>query len=315
MKKIILSLILLATSFGFSQNSSNNSLIELNAYVPEQIEGMSDIAINNLENKLNQIVTTSGLGTTSESARFILTANIDVLTKDITPTAPPMHAITLNVNLIIGDGIEGIKFSTQSIVVKGVGENETKAYLAALKSIKANDPQYQTFIEKGKAKIIDYYTKKCDFIIKEAKSLAVQNQYDSALFELNAIPQVCTSCYDKVSQLILSIYKQKKDKECKILLADATNAWNASQNEEGASIAAEYLGQIDPNASCINEVKALTKKIGDKILSDNKKEWDFKLKVYNDQAAYEREYLKAAKEIAVAYANTVSVSYNVIDWY
>ena len=70
--------------------------------------------------------------------------------------------------------MEGIKFASFSATVKGVGENETKAYMSALKNLKTNDPNYQDFIEKAKNKIVEYYNSKCDFIIKEAKALAVK---------------------------------------------------------------------------------------------------------------------------------------------
>ena len=51
-------------------------------------------AAKQLVNKMSQIATKSGCSATSNS-RFIITCTADVLTKDITPTAPPMHAYTL----------------------------------------------------------------------------------------------------------------------------------------------------------------------------------------------------------------------------
>lgn len=224
MKKIIPILFLFSILVVKGQTQSKDSgasLIELNTYIPEQIEGLTATAQNNLENKLSQIVTANGMGVSSNSSRFIITANIVVLSKNITPTAPPMHAYTLGVNLYIGDGMEGIMFSTHSVTVKGVGENETKAYMAALKTLKVNDPQYQVFIDKAKAKIVDYYNKRCDMIIKEAKSLATQSQYDAALYKLSTIPQACKACYDKSAPIAKTIFKQRIDNDCKIKLAAA----------------------------------------------------------------------------------------------
>lgn len=317
MKKILIFLLLNSIVYLKAQNqqSDNNTIIELNSYVYDDIEGMTEVARKNLDNKLSQIITNNGLGIASESSRFILTADIDILTKDITSTVPPMQAYTLNVNFIIGDGIDGVKFSTYSTTVKGVGENETKAYLAALKNIKVSDPQYSTFINNAKEKIINYYNKKCDNIINNAKLLASQNQYAEALYELSTIPVGCKPCFDKVSPVISSIYKSQINYECKKLLLEATNIWNANQNIDGANSASEVLNQINPAASCYNEVKELTKKIGNKILADDKKEWDFKLKVYNDAVSTYNEELKAAREIALEYAKSETVVYNVVSWY
>jgi hypothetical protein len=318
MKKIISILFLFAIVVVEAQNQSNastTSLIELSTYIPEQTEGLTDIAQNNLENKLSQIVTANGMGVSSSSSRFIITANIVVLSKNITPTAPPMHAYTLGVNLYIGDGMEGILFATNSVTLKGVGENETKAYMAAIKTLKVNDPQYQVFIAKAKTKIVDHYNRKCDFIIKEAKTLASQSQYDAALFKLSTIPEACKVCYDKSAPIARTIFKQSIDNDCKVKLAQAKNSWNASQNEYGATAAGEYLIEIDPKASCYGEAKAFTNKIAAKILADDKREWNFKMKVYQDEVTAERAALKAEREIALAYAKSESVNYTIVGWW
>ncbi len=318
MKKIISILFLFSIVVVKGQTSSQSataSQIELNTYIPEQVEGLTDIARNNLDNKLAQIVTANGMGVSSNSSRFIITANIVVLTKDITPTAPPMQAYTLGVNLYIGDGMEGIKFSTHSVTLKGVGENETKAYMAALKTLKVNDPQYQVFIEKAKVKIVDFYNRKCDFIIKDAKALASQSQFDAALFKLSTIPEACKVCYDKSAPIAKLIYKQQIDNDCKVKLADAKNSWNASQNQYGATSASEYLTQISPNASCYKEAQAFSNKIAAKILADDKREWSFKMKVYQDEVTAEKEALKAERAIALAYAKSESVNYTIVGWW
>jgi hypothetical protein len=319
MKKIISILFLFSVvavkAQSVNSQSAATSQIELNTYIPEQIDGLTEIARNNLDNKLSQIVTANGMGVSSNSSRFIITANIVVLSKDITATAPPMQAYTLGVNLYIGDGMEGIKFSTHSVTLKGVGENETKAYMSALKTLKVNDPQYQVFIEKAKIKIVDFYNRKCDFIIKEAKALASQSQFDAALFKLSTIPEACKVCYDKSAPIARVIYKQQIDRDCKVKLAEATSSWNASQNEFGANTASEYLTQIDPNASCFKEAQAFSNKIAAKILADDKREWNFKMKVYQDEVSADRAALKAERDIALAYAKSESVSYTIVGWW
>ncbi|PIF30119.1 hypothetical protein CLU81_0521 [Flavobacterium sp. 9] len=290
--------------------------IDISAYVsPYQVEDMTDIARNNLENKLSQIITSSGLGVSSENSRFIITANIVVLSKDITPTAPPMQAYTLGVNLYIGDGMEGIKFSNCSVTLKGVGENETKAYMSALKNLKIEDPKYQDFIEKAKVKIVEYYNRKCDLIIKDAKLLASQNQFDAALFKLATIPDVCKACYDKSTLESKVIYKQYINYDGKTKLTQAKNIWAKLQNEDGAYSASQYLIEIDPNSTSYTEAKALTNSIGAKILADNNKEWSFKLKVYQDEIAANKATLQAERDIATAYAKSISVDYIVTGWW
>ena len=317
MKSFIISCTaLLASSICFSQASSNAAdvaRIKLAAYVPQQIENMPEAARSMLQNKLSQIITQNGMGGSAYSERFIITANITVMTKDITPTAPPMHAYTLDVTLYIGDGITGTKFSSQSVTLKGVGENETKAYIAALKNLKTSDPTYQAFLETGKNKIIEYYKANCDLIIKEAQMLAKQNKEDEAIFNLGAVPQACKECYDKAMDAILPIYKQKIDRECKVKLLEANNLWGANQSVDAANSAGEILSSIDPAASCFAEAKALSSKIAARVKEIDAREWKYILK----EQAQESERIQAIRDIGVAYGKgqPKTVTYNVRGWW
>ncbi|NWL04230.1 hypothetical protein DM790_25710 [Flavobacterium collinsii] len=320
MKNSILLCCLLITALVQGQNDINGGAdkarIILNAYVPDQVEHLNDIAKSNLENKLSQIATANGVGGNDPMSRFILTANVAVLSKDITPTAPPMYQYTIELTLYIGDGIEGTKFSSHSVTLKGAGTNETKAYMAALKNLKTNDAQYQVFVEKGKAKIVEYYSNKCGLILKGAQTLANQGQYEEAMYNLSNIPEVCTTCYDKSAEAIKNIYKQQIDREGKVNLSNAKNAWNSSPNASGASLAGEYLSQIDPNSIVYNEAERLSDQISKKMVAIEKKEWNFQMKRYNDEVNLQQQTLEAARAIGVAYAkNQPKTVYKISGWW
>jgi hypothetical protein len=320
-KLIILSLMLITCLGAYAQNTKGKSddlaRIALNTYIPDQIEGLTPGARNSLENKLSQIATANGMGGSVFNPRFIITSNIVVLTKDITPTAPPMQAYTLEITLYIGDGIEGTLFASHSVTLKGVGENETKAYMAALKNLKTNDPQYQTFIEKGKTKIIEYYNSRCDFIIKEAQSLASQSQYDAAIFKLTSVPEVCADCFNKCMDAVAPIFQQRIDKDCLIRLAAANNIWSANQDVNSANSAGEVLAFIDPQAACYKDAQALTEKMAKRVLEIDKREWNFKLKVQQDGVDISKAAISAARDVGVAYGNgqPQSVVYNTRGWW
>jgi hypothetical protein len=320
-KLIILSLMLITCLGAYAQNTKGKSddlaRIALNTYIPDQIEGLTPGARNSLETKLSQIATANGMGGSVFNPRFIITSNIVVLTKDITPTAPPMQAYTLEITLYIGDGIEGTLFASHSVTLKGVGENETKAYMAALKNLKTNDPQYQTFIEKGKTKIIEYYNSRCDFIIKEAQSLASQSQYDAAIYKLTGVPEVCADCFNKCMDAVAPIFQQRIDKDCLIRLAAANNIWSANQDVNSANSAGEVLAFIDPQAACYKDAQALTEKMAKRVLEIDKREWNFKLKVQQDGVDISKAAISAARDVGVAYGNgqPQSVVYNTRGWW
>lgn len=285
-----------------AQKMNDSDRLSIGVWIPDQIEGLTPAAYNILENKLNQIISTNGLGDTPY-ARFIVSANVVVITKNITPTAPPMHAYTLDVTFYIGDGFEGKSFASHTISTKGVGENETKAYINALKGIKANDAAFKTFIDKGKAKILAYYETNCDFIITEAKTLAATQQYDRAIWLLTSVPTVCTDCYNKSMNAVPPIFQQKIDLECKQKLNAATNVWNAGQDWNAANEAGTILSTINPNAACYGEVNGLAGKISKRIYEIDKREWDFAVYKAKAEVEVKKDLINAYREIGVAYGN------------
>lgn len=267
MKKLILFCCILLCMQGFAQNNAGKmddiSRIALEAFVPNQIEGMPASAKANLENKLKQIAAKNGMAGGMNS-RFIITANVTVLTKDITATAPPMQAYTLEVTLYIGDGIEGKAFSSTSVTLKGVGETETKAYMAALKNLKVTDPKYQAFLEEGKNKIVQYYNTQCDFILKNAQTLAGQDQYDEAITTLVTVPDICKECYDKSMDAAVEIYRQKIEKDCQLNISYAQTEIAANHWNEALS----YLAGYTPDMDCYSNVQDLIVQIHDHRCAD-----------------------------------------------
>jgi len=317
MKQLILGFLVAYSLSSFAQNNKGKlddmARITIAAYIPNQLENVPVAARNMLTNKLNQIVNQAGFCGSAYDERFIITANIVVMSKDITNTTPLMHAYTLDVTLYIGDGIEGTKFASHSTTVKGVGENEAKAYISALKNFKTNDPTYQTFLETGKTRIIEYYNSKCDFIIKDAQTLASQNKFEEAIYNLTGVPEVCKECYEKCMGAIAPIYKKQIDRDCKMKLMEATNLWSANQTIEGANQSIEILATIEPSAACFSEVETLSNRIATRIMEIHNREWKYILK----EQAQESERIKAYRDIGVAYGNgqPKNITYNVRGWW
>ena len=235
--------------------------IPISALVPSDIGDITPTAQAALKTRLERIVTNAGLGGSSYDNRFVLTAKIVELDKEVSSTTPVIYVYNLEVTLIIGDAIEGTIFSTEVVEAKGSGNSETKAYLAAIKKIKDKDPKYTQFIDKAKVKIIEYYNSKCDFYLKEAQTYVAQNEFQAAIATLVSIPEVCKECYDKAMDAVAPIYQKQIDHQCKIDLAEARSAWSASQDGSGADAASSYLGGIDPNSSCFGDAQAFTAQI------------------------------------------------------
>lgn len=302
MKKItqllLVAAIVLSSSMSFAQSASKDeNRIMLTSWVPSTIEGMPRIARKNLTNKLTQVVTKNGLGGSPFNTRFIISANVSVMSKDILPGPPPMHAYNLDITLYIGDGIEGAVFASETISVKGLGTNENKAYISALKRISPKNADIQAFVKTGKEKIIQYYKDNCDLIIKKANTMADQNQYEQAIFTLTGIPSACEECYVKAMNAIKPIYQKQIDRDCKQKLQKATGIWNGSQDMAAAEEAGAMLASIDPDASCAPQARVLSNKIAAKVKQIDAREWKYTVK---DQQQ-ESERIAAVRAVGVAY--------------
>jgi hypothetical protein len=326
MKKIKILAILVC--FGFITNAQNqlgksNDLerVSLNIFIPKQAEAISDISSSLLKDRISLMINKFGCVGNNPNGRFIIAPVISVLSKDITQTAPSMTVVELQISLFIGDGYEGIKFSSTSFTSKGVGQNETKAYNEAIKKINVNNSELESFVEAGKKKIIEYYNSKCDFILSEAQSLSNQNDLNGALYKLNQVPEVCKDCYTKANTMAVDFYKKAQERQCKVKLLQAENTWTANPNEQGAQEAADLLNQIDPETSCFTTAKGLINKINGSIKSKLKNIEDFNRKIElldkKNEFELEKSRIGAIRDVAVAYAKSrpTTVVYNVRGWW
>ena len=209
-----------------------------------------------------------------------------------------MVAQNIDVTFFIGDGIDNVLFTSLNISLKGVGTNENKAFIEALKNIKTKTNEIQKFIDEGKNKIIDYYASKCDFILNNAESLVNQGKYDDAIYELFMVPPVCKDCYLKCKDKLGIYFQQKINAECIQRLNQAQTIWMSNQNYSAAGKAGDLLFSINPASSCIPQVEELFKVIREKIEADERAAWELKVKQYEDQIQRENELIKYAREDA-----------------
>lgn len=298
MKKIQFVLILLLSIHFQTQAQAkleDFGRIILNTYLPENSTIPTE-AKKALETKLNQITTNNGMGGSSVNPRFIITAVLNVGTKDIIPGPPQIIAQNIDVTLFVGDAITNTVFSNMVISIKGVGTNENKSLIDAIKNINPKNKDITAFLEEGKNKIISYYSTQCDFIIKDAETLAKQQKFDEAIFKLTLVPEVCKDCFFKCLDKLTTIYQQKIDADCKSKFNEAKTTWTANQTPTGAEKAGDILSAINPEATCQSEITLFIKNIDAKLKADEKARWQFKMKQYADKIAIKKDQIRIAEE-------------------
>ena len=112
---------LLFFSLSYGQNdygkSDDEARIVLSTFVPDNILENAPSAKKLFVTKLGQIASRNGLGGSGADGnnRFIISGDLNILTKDVLPTAPPKYAVTIETNLAVGDGVDGKSFASEFI--------------------------------------------------------------------------------------------------------------------------------------------------------------------------------------------------------
>lgn len=313
MKKIVLQIVFIA-AFALTINAQAKlddfGRIVLNSYLPEKI-ALPKEAKEMLMTKLTQITTNNGMGGSQTNPRFIITASVNIGTKDIIAGPPQLISQNINITFFVGDAITNTVFSNTTISLKGVGTNENKAFIDAFNSINPKNKELLTLLDEGKSKIVLYYNSQCDFILTKSKALTDQQKYNEAIYELMLVPEVCKICYDNCLQAVQPIFQKLIDRECTIKLNEAKTIWAAKPNSDGATTVAPLLSTIDPDAVGYNDALAFSETVRKKVEADEKRNWDFKMKKYADEIKFEKQRINAIKEIAIQFAkNQPKTIYN-----
>lgn len=256
---------------------------------------------NLLKNKIRRIASKYGFSSGVTQDRHIMFPDIQVMSKNVIPSAPPRVSMEIELTFYIADYDTRTIYASESFELIGVGINETKAYYNSLNKINAKNKKFKAFMERGKQKIIDYYNTHCDLILKNAQTKARIGQESLALSMLTRIPSDCTVCYNKAMDKSIEIYKSLEDKLCKQNLAKAQSIWTTDPSYNGARRTEPYLSRILPGATCYNEAKNLLTQMQIHIQEREKRNWEYRL--HREENAYELRKLQLNLSYEVAMEN------------
>lgn len=274
------------------------SQIYISVVQPDRKEIPSE-AGKQLERKMIQFLTSNGISSQDANNRFVITAKADITSKDIVASTPQRVSEKIDLTLVIGDMVENKIFETVTIPLIGIGTNENKAFISAINQVKPQKAELVEFLDHAKQKIVDYYAVRCSQIIKDAQKQASANNFDEAIYQLMQVPDIC-DCAKECQNLMIEYTIKRNNAIAAQLFNEAKARWAASPTSEGASDVADIIARIPAGTSCQKNVDALIKSINTKLREDEKREWAFKMKQYDDaQEKEKREYqLRVDKQIA-----------------
>lgn len=254
--------------------------ISITVYQP-QYEHIPVEAQRVIESKLGQILTTNGV-MSGMSDRFVITAKVTIMKRDVMPTNPVKISEKMDVTIIIGDAVDDQVFGRTTLSVTGIGVTEAKAQIQAYQRMASQNAQIQLLVTSAKQNIVDYYTNHCSDVLTEAERMAKMDQLDEALQKLLIVPQQCHDCYVKAQKKALTLYQVRQQ---------AIRAEEQAQKEE------EHRKE---------ELER----------QKEEREWEFKVQQYKDQIEQRKRTTDALRDVGVAIGNNLpkTITKTILPW-
>lgn len=299
MKKIAICLLIgaIVTTRIFAQSITG----QIGLYSIVNNDNLSAESARILKNKIDNIVASNGYGSYSYIDRFVLSASVDVISNNITPTNPPRVSKSIDITFIVGDVIENVTFASCVISSQGLGLNDNKALINAFSAITASNPSIQQMLSTAFSSISTYYGSNQEKFINQANAIARKGDFDEAIAYLMSIPPIDDNCYQACQDAAIAIYKLKVNTTSSFSYQSAKEAWVGNKTKEGAKKSLALLKQVDPASDCYSSALVLWDEISQKLDSDEREAKEMAMLQYNDKQKFKMGILDACKSIGVAF--------------
>ena len=306
---IIVALMLSFSSYAQSLKSSKFGSFNIGVVMPENIEGLNDGQLSKIETKISRVLESSGVTAIGEYCNFVVYPKFEVYeSKSVEGGMQNTIITSVNLSLFIKQVDNNLLFSSITKTLKGSGTSQSLSLTNAISNIDVDDQTLKKFVETGKNKILQYYNEKCSSILAKADGLAKRNEFSQSIAISSSIPEG-TSCYVLAQAKSLQYYKLYQNELCKKSLQEA----NISLTKNDYNAALDFLSEIDPASTCAGEAKAVIKNVVLKISAAERRDYEVRMKVYNDKVALQKQRINAIRDIAVAYyKNTATINYSYI---
>lgn len=292
--------------------------IVLTPYVDATIHGLDENNVAVLENNLRSLISRVGLEA-GYGGRFILAANVNLLDKTMTNSAPVKVLQKVQITFAIGDSKSGTCFGTTTMECRGLGNTDREAMLNSFRNLRPS-PELKALVSQSKDRIVSYYDANGPAIIANAKSLVSGQRYEEALYELSFIPSEC-SIFPEAASMMSNIYQTNINHDAAQMLSEAQALWSSDPNPgPAADEALRILEQINTDAKCFTQAQSLMKTIQRRVQNVSDREYADEIAYRNAQlnaaTTLEKARINAARAIGVAYAQSrPRVVYHVHSWW
>ena len=130
---------------------SNKMTIKLTPFVPNY-EGVGESGSKLLKDRLNAAITKIGFGGEGSNPRFVVGPSINIISQNMTSTAPTKYANTYEINFMVVDVMSETVFNTYKSEFKGVGDSPEKAFISGVRNVSFENQQFMDFLLESEKK-------------------------------------------------------------------------------------------------------------------------------------------------------------------
>jgi hypothetical protein len=239
-----------------------------------------------LSARLNAAISKIGYGGDGANPRFIIGPDINLLSKEVTATAPTKYANVYEVTLLTCDVVTETVFQSYTFEVKGVGDSPDKAFINGFRGYKLENDEFYKFLVESQKKILAYYEQQCNSFLQEADAQAKMRNYDAAFNVLSNIPMEAAKCFTTVAAKKAEYFQMSLNQNCQSLLA-SMKAELGKANDPSASgfnePAMAFYQLIDRQSSCYKEAESIYQSYLRKLNPTAKRNWEFQMQQYQDK--------------------------------
>lgn len=207
-----------------------------------------------LESRLAQLLTGTGLAAVDGEARLVLYPKLVVLRDERTDgLLRNQNVVKVDLTLYLKNVSDKVLFASMSRSLAGAGPTRDAALVNAVSSMRGDDPEVRAFAQDARRKVIDYYVRGCDRVIADGLAAARSADLPRALAVLLGVPAEAEACHRRASAEAARIFAahQRQDCEARVRRARALVATNKFED------AVVQLEAVDVSSSCAADAESL----------------------------------------------------------
>ncbi|MBQ0089869.1 MAG: hypothetical protein KBT27_11135 [Prevotellaceae bacterium] len=293
MKKLLALCVILC--FFSAQVKAEIVTFPMGIYISNDVSTMPKEAQDILSQRLKNALSMNGIAAYNQAPTFIQ-CTTTLLDREVIGSVPAKIIQKVEFTLSAIDATSNRIFQTTTFTLKGVGINETKAYMSAMEELHPSNRNVKTFLSESCQKIVAYYDSKIDLLIKTAKNLAIGGKFEEALYTLAVIPSSCQK-YSLVESTGVEIYGMYIEDELFKKLQQAKRAWASKRNYEAADEALNIIADIPQSSPLRKQADELYNEIKKQIKDERL--WE-KERV-TVQEGIQKQQVDAWRQVGVAY--------------